>query len=106
MRDNGTVALYDLSVEQVAAWLSIIQLDKVLRTEFSDQRIDGGILADGTSIKSLYIRYDFFRLRLLFFKSMPVLVLIAANVELKLSDANDSTTVVIVIDSNKCETNF
>ena len=65
MRDNGTVALHDLSVEQVAAWLSIIQLDKVLRTEFSDQQIDGGILADGTSIKSLYIRYDFFSIKII-----------------------------------------
>ena len=43
--------LCDLNVEQVATWLSTIQLEKVLGKDFTDQQIDGDIIADGALIK-------------------------------------------------------
>ena len=43
--------LCDLNVEQVATWLSTIQLEKVLGKEFTDQQIDGDIIADGALIE-------------------------------------------------------
>ena len=43
--------LRDLNVEQVATWLSTIQLEKVLGKEFTDQQIDGDIIADGALIE-------------------------------------------------------
>ena len=40
--------LGDLDVEGVIAFLSTINLDKVLGNEFKDQQIDGELLVDGT----------------------------------------------------------